>query len=209
MTYYTIRITPDEVYPEAKIMDILKVMMQSLDSIVVCREKFPRLHFHLRLHTTVSRATVYRFKQKYFPLWKSQGNPVYATHDCHTCKKHEECSQRGLWYTCKDGDVVLSKGYTKEQLDDAYEKGSALKPKSSVNRLTVSERIIKQGKWAEGVVPTGTEILDAMIRYYTSKNQQVPDRYENTLHAIAMRLNAKYRNRHYSKISSFWDDFCK
>lgn len=217
MTYYTIRITPDEVYDEAKVMDILKVMMEELDSICVCREKFPRLHFHLILHTTKCRTVVYKFKRKYFPLWKAKGNPVYATHCCAGCKnpKHlnpesdNSCATRGFWYTCKDGEVVLSKGYTQEQLDFAIEKGSALKPQKVKARITVSERIIKHGKWAEGVVPTGPEVLDAMIRYYSSNNQPVPDRYENTMHAIAMRLNEKYRIRHYAKISSFWDDFCK
>lgn len=219
MTYYTIRITPDEIYPAdevLKILDSLKIAglpwkqedgPQYLDSLLVARETHPRLHFHIRIHTTQCRASVYKYKNKWFPLWKSKGNEVYATHDCARCKKHEDCSERGFWYCCKDGDVVIQKGYTPEAIAYAIERGSAIKEEVHKKRPSVADRIIKFGKWEEGVVPTGRELCDAMIRYYTSQNRQVPSRYEETLHSIAMKINPDYFEAHLFKIQNDWDNY--
>lgn len=207
MTYYTLRITPDDIYTPDKVLEILKTM--KVDSILVAREVHPRLHFHIRIHTTQCRASVFKYKQKYFPLWKGRGNDVWSTHDCHRCKKHEQCSQRGLTYICKEGDIVFNRGYTEQEVETAITEGASLKPHKEKTRITVAERIIKQGKWAEGVVPTGAEILDAMIRFYHNQGKFVPDRYESTLHQIAMRLNAKYRASQYSAIQQRWDNWYK
>lgn len=202
MTYYTIRITPDEIYDGPKVEEILKTM--SVDSIVVAKETMPRLHYHVRIHTTQCRASVYKYKQKYFPLWKTKGNEVWSTHDCARCKKHDQCSQRGLTYVCKDGNIVYSLGYTEEELDCAIAQGASLKPHKEKNRNTVAERIIKEGKWAEGVVPTGREIVDAMIRFYDKQGKYVPLNYHHTMHQLAMRLDAKYRDAYHQGMVDTW-----
>lgn len=219
MTYYTIRITPDDIYPAEEVLKILNSLKiaglpwkqeegrQYLDSLLVARETDPRLHFHIRIHTTQCRASVYKYKTKWFPLWKTKGNAVWSTHDCSRCKKHDECSERGLWYVCKDGDIVIQKGYTPESIALAIERGSSIKEEVQQKRPSVADRIIKFGKWEEGVVPSGRELVDAMIRYYNSQNRQVPSRYEETLHSLAMKLNPAYLEAHYYRIQDNWDRF--
>jgi len=207
MTYYTIRITPDEVYPEDDVLNKLKDISNTLDSIIVAKESMPRLHFHLRIHTTMCRASVYKFKSKWFPNWKGRGNDVWSTHDCARCKKHEDCSQRGLMYICKDGDIVFHQGYTDDEIALAVEQGSTIKSQARQKRPSVADRIIKHGKWSAGVVPTGREVLDAMIRYYDSQDRIVPDRTEAMLHAISMKLNEAYRLRFYNEITLRWDSW--
>lgn len=219
MTYYTIRITPDDIYDEKAVLEILNKIpiagapwnsehgRQSLDSLLVAKEIDPRLHFHMRIHTTQCRASVYKYKSKWFPLWKDKGNAVWSTHDCASCKKHQFCSSRGLMYVCKDGNIVIQKGYTDDEIEAAISAGSAIKEESRRKRPSIADRVIKHGKWAEGVVPTGEEVLDAMIRFYHSQNREVPNRYEDTLHAISMKINPVYRKVHYSKIADTWNQW--
>lgn len=221
MTYYTIRITPDDIYDAEAVVRILDNIpiaglpwkaehgRQFLDSLLVGKEIEPRLHFHVRIHTTQCRASVYKYKKLWFPLWKSKGNEVYATHDCARCKKHVDCSERGAWYCCKDGDVIIRKGYTDDEVNAFITAGSSIKEETQKKRPSVADRIISHGKWAEGVVPTGSEVLDAMIRFYHSQNREVPSRYDETLHAISMKINPAYLKFHYSKVMRDWNQFYK
>jgi hypothetical protein len=74
----------------------------------------------------------------------------------------------------------------------------------------IAEGIIKEGKWEEGAVPTGAEVVDAMIRFYDKHDMHPPYKYHNILHQIAMRVNPMYRNRQYalrcSKLQHRWDE---
>lgn len=198
MTYYTLRITPDEIYDETDVLDILKTM--TVDTIIVAREDNPRVHYHVRIHTAQCRASVYKYKQKYFPLWKAKGNEVWSTHDCARCKKHDQCAQRGLTYVCKDGNLVHTRGYADEELEQAIAEGASLKPHKEKSRITVAERIIKEGQWVKGVVPTGKQVVEAMISFYEKQGKHVPKNYTHMMHQIAMRVDARYRGNYYCSL---------
>ena len=211
MTFYTLRVNPDEIYhPD----DILKALKDNkhITKCVVCEEHSGRHHFHIRFYSSQSRASVFKYKHKMFPLWKSFGNERYALHDCANCKKHENCSQNGLTYVCKEGNVLYNDGYADDELADAIAVGASLAPKKNKNKSTLAECIIKLipivKRCGETVPPSGDQVLSAFIKFYEKRNKEIPKpfHYEKTLHQIAMKLNPTYRRRHHLELAATWDE---
>jgi hypothetical protein len=211
MTFYTLRVNPDDIYDTQAIIKALKDN-KHISKCVVCEEHSGRHHFHIRFYSQQSRASVFKYKYKMFPLWKSFGNERYALHDCANCKKHTNCSQKGLTYVCKEGNVLYNDGYADDELADAIAVGASLAPKKKKKDDTLADRIIKLiplvKRCGEIVPPSGDQVLSAFVKFYGKSNKEIPKQfhYEKTLHQIAMKLVPSYRRAHHLELASLWDD---
>lgn len=206
---YTLRLTMDDLYPSYQgILDILKGIPR-IPYLLVALETTNRPHLHVILRTPMCRAWVYNIKKKYFPLWKSKKNEVWATHSCTDCKTHFKCMERAVSYVCKDGNILYQRGFEDDEIADAIELGNSLKPKKK-QKVTIAQRIIKliEPPLAEGSVPSGEQILNAMILFYENQGKYIPSSFhtDKTLHQIAMLTNAAYRHREYTSLRYSWDN---
>lgn len=210
MTFYTLRVNPDEIYSVENIIKALKDN-NHITKCVVCEEHTGRHHLHIRFYSSQSRASVFKYKHKMFPFWKGFGNERYALHDCGNCKKHENCSQRGLTYVCKEGQVLYNDGYPDDELADAIAVGSSLAP-TKKTKSTLADRIIKLipvvKRAGDTVPPSGDQVLSAFVSFYEKQGKEIPKQfhYEKTLHQIAMKLIPQYRVAHHLELASLWDD---
>lgn len=213
MTFYTLRVNPDEIYDVEAIIKALKDFSY-ITKCVVCEEHTGRHHLHIRFYSSQSRASVWKYKQKLFPLWKGMGNERYALHDCANCKKHENCSQNGMTYVCKEGRVRYNEGYTEAEIADAIAIGASLAP-TKKDKTTLADRIIKLipvvKRGGETVPPSGDQVLSAFVKFYDKQGKEIPKsfHYEKTLHQIAMKLNPTYRRRHHLELAHTWDNWFK
>lgn len=213
MTFYTLRVNPDDIYDVEAIIKALKDFSY-ITKCVVCEEHTGRHHLHIRFYSSQSRASVWKYKQKLFPLWKGMGNERYALHDCANCKKHENCSQNGMTYVCKEGRVRYNEGYTEAEIADAIAVGASLAPKKK-EKTTLADRIIKLipvvKRGGETVPPSGDQVLSAFVKFYDNQGKEIPKsfHYEKTLHQIAMKLNPTYRRKHHLELAYTWDNWFK
>lgn len=212
LSQYTIRITPDDDYEQHDVIRILKDIPR-IPYIVIAVENARRPHFHVLIRTPMCRAWVFNIKKKYFPKWKSKKNEVWSTHDCNVCDNpnHKHCKEDGLTYVCKDGDIPFYRGFTEDEIATAVEVGSSLKPKPKKKRdPPIAEQIVKliDPPLAEGVVPSGEQVLNAMILFYDKRGKFLPSSYhtDKTLHQIAMLTNKQYRVNQYRMLKLTWDN---
>lgn len=207
MTFYTIRITPDSTLCGSCFDDVVDVLkgIPNIPKMVVCREMAGKEHLHVHLYTQQSKSTVDKFKRKYFPWWNHTGNTHFALHSCEGCTKHPECSKMGLFYTCKDGDVVFSRGYTDEEIESFCAEGYARK--KSVNKATIANQIIKFIEPYSTPMPSGKQIVAALVKYYELQGKYPPKEFyvKKTFHQINMTLSSVYRENHYCSLTRIYD----
>lgn len=208
---YTLRITPDENYSHDDVIKILKDIPR-VPTMVIAAEHSNRPHFHVLIRTPMCRAWVFNIKRKFFPLWKEKKNEVWSTHDCNRCEKHPTCIDGGLTYVCKDGVIPFYKGFTDDEIADAIKRGASLKPKPKKKKEPpIAEQIVAmiEPPVAVGCVPTGEQVLTAMILFYeTKRNRYIPSTFhvDKMLHQIAMLTNESYRRQEYAVLRYKWDN---
>lgn len=211
MTFYTLRVNPDEIYSVDEIIAVLKDN-KHIENCVVCEERTGRHHLHICFYSSQSRASVWKYKHKMFPFWKGKGNERYALHDCANCKKHVDCAKNGMTYVCKEGNVLYYQGFTEEEVADATAIGASLTPKKKKTNDTLADRIIKlipiTKRNGETIPPSGDQVLSAFVKFYAKSGKEIPKQfhYEKTLHQIAMKLIPQYRRAHHLELASLWDD---
>lgn len=201
---YTIRYTPYPTNPE-KNPPVTTCRFQSgiaqlykdkkLIDYILAREKSKSgiLHYHFRF-TTSSLLSVVRKWRSYFIDPSYKGQTYYVL---HKCKVGEVVYDDNLWksatYTCKDGDIIDSHGFTVSQIQDLIAYGNELKTSKSE---PVWRRIISRSRLQPDA--TNEEIYDALVEFYNSIDKPVPSyqHIKTALHNMKYTLQRHFRDAH-------------
>lgn len=199
---FTVRYTPIPIDPDrnppvqnCRFRDgIAKLLREKkLSNHILAEEKSKKgiLHYHFRFTTACSRDVVRKWRVKYFVDAKYQGQTYYVL---HTCKLGEIVKDDNLWksatYTCKDGDIVSSHGFTVSQIADLIAYGNELKTSKSE---PVWRRIISRTRLQSGA--TNEQIIGATEDFYKSLDKPLPawSHLRASIHNIKYTLQDHYR----------------
>lgn len=165
---------------------------KKLTDYILAREKSSKgiLHYHFRFTTSSSLSVVRKWRSLFLDnTFKGQTYFVL-----HKCKVGDVVYDDNLWksatYTCKDGDIVDSHGYTVSQIQDLIAYGNELKTSKSE---PVWRRIISKSRLQEDA--TDEQILDATEEFYKSLDKPLPawSHLKTSLHNMKWALQTDYR----------------
>lgn len=222
MKSYTFRVVPDENYTIDNVVEIFSQTIPKVSKLIICSEGGCRnvnFHLHISLVTPHSVHSVQKYKRTYFPLWNHTRNENFTHHPCDSCQseKHGNCVVDGKTYTCKDGNVVFSQGYTSAELAELVSIGSSYDRKIKTKKEDpIHKKIIKllphRSEWLERKpgqwIPYSHQVKDALVAFYGKRNKHVPPKFyvKKTLHQIRMDLDSVYRDHHYLEIQALWQE---
>lgn len=199
---YTIRYTPCPTNPEKNppIRDcrfqkgIAKLLKdKKLIDYILAREKSKSgiLHYHFRFTTQSSLSVVRKWRSDFLDS-SFKGQTYYVL---HKCKVGEVVYDDNLWksatYTCKDGDIIDSHGFSVSQIQDLIAYGNELKTSKSD---PLWRRIISRSRLQEDA--TDEQILDATEDFYKSLDKPLPawSHLKTSLHNMKYSLQQDYRS---------------
>ncbi len=205
---YTIRYTPCPTNPE-KNPPVTNCRFQSgiakllkdkrLIDYILAREKSRAgiIHYHFRFTTSASLSVVRKWRSVFLDS-SFKGQTYFVL---HKCKVGEVVYDDNLWksatYTCKDGDIIDSHGFTVSQIQDLIAYGNELKTSKSepVWRRIISRSRLREGTFADDFSATDEQILDATEDFYKSLDKPLPawSHLKTTLHNMKYHLQHDYR----------------
>lgn len=165
---------------------------KKLITYILAREKSSKgiMHYHFRFTTSSSLSVVRKWRSLFLDnAFKGQTYFVL-----HKCKVGDVVYDDNLWksatYTCKDGDIVDSYGYTVSQIQDLIAYGNELKTSKSE---PVWRRIISKSRLQEEA--TDEQILNATEEFYKSLDKPLPawSHLKTSLHNMKWALQTDYR----------------
>lgn len=198
---FTIRYTPEPVNSEkhppvrnCRFQNGIDKLLRDkrLVSYILAREKSKKgiLHYHFRFTTEASLHVVRKWRSHFIDD-SFKGQTYFVL---HICKLGEDVKDDNLWksatYTCKDGDIVDSHGYTVSQIQDLIAYGNELKTSKSE---PVWRRIISRSRLQSDA--TDSEILEATEEFYKSLDKPLPawSHLKSSLHNMKWTLQSHYR----------------
>lgn len=199
---YTIRYTPyptnAEKHPPVTICKfqsgIAKLLKKKkLIDYILAREKSRSgiLHYHFRFTTQCALSAVRKWRSNFIDD-SFKGQTYFVL---HKCKVGEVVYDDNLWksatYTCKDGDIIDSHGFTVSQIQDLIAYGNELKTSKSEPTW---RRIISRNRLQQGA--TDEQILDATEEYYKSFDKPLPawQHLKTAIHNMKYTLQRDYRD---------------
>lgn len=148
------------------------------------------LHYHGRINTSMTYDWWLKYVIQILPNFTGNGmkqNKLIREHG-KTKPQYEETLWKSKTYIAKEGQLIIQKGYTEDEINFIQSVGSALNKTAPIFRKICIEFNLNNDS-------TGYSIEQAIVDYYAKSKKHPPKgfHYNNLIHNILLTCNEKYR----------------